>query len=151
MASRGEKQLAFMLEFKQALNSYLRLKLRLQEINDQAGQMSFHSYGQEERIRTEVTEIMRQYEPARTEVARRMTEATEILNEFEQKTVYTIYPAPAFGGVIRRLTIFEVVIEESLPDGLEVNYREICGIVDQTIFALERKILQNLALLRKHW
>src|SRR5690349_5173694 len=72
-----------MLDFKKALNSYLRLKLRLQEIKNEADQMSFGSYGQEERIRTEVAEIMRQYEPAR---------ATEILDEFEQKTVYTVPP-----------------------------------------------------------
>jgi hypothetical protein len=87
--AKWDKQLAFMTEFRYVLDSYLRLRIRLHEINREAEEMSFHSYGRQERIKTEVQQIMGKYEPARTQVARRMSEAIDIMNALGQKTVST--------------------------------------------------------------
>jgi len=77
---------------------------------------------------------------ARHNIMRHIEAVTAYCNVNGLATQWTVYPPPAFGGIVRRFNVFEAFIDLNLEEDGRPNLLHITDILNRALLVCERQI-----------
>lgn len=76
----------------------------------------------------------------RDKIARDIEQVSAVCERFELPYIWTIYPAPAIGGVVRRINAFQAFIDLELETSARPTLLRVTDLVKQAVWCCEKEI-----------
>ena len=141
---KAHESLELMQEFRESMRAFLEARKAIQKVEQEHDERFTDSYAGEQAFESRIQRLQPRYQAARTRVARRIAEATEICTTLGLPTVLTISAPPMFGGgPASSGNVFQAVITENLPFDAQVAPQSVLDLIDQAVFACERVIAKQ--------
>ena len=149
-AQKAHENFELMQEFRESMRDFLEARKAIHKVERERDDRFTDSYADKQAFESRIQSLQSRYQTARTKVARRIAEATEICETLSVPTVLTISAPPMFGGgPAGSGNVFQAVITENLPFDAQVAPQSVIDLIDQAIFACERVIAKQGGSSRK--